>query len=96
MKQEQPEKVYNYEDCLDFYYENNIKINEFIYLEKNGCDAFGKTLEEIKNLGIDFLRKKIHPEDLERCTNLIMKFATKKMKIKRFHITIGLKQITNT
>ncbi|WP_010177322.1 LuxR C-terminal-related transcriptional regulator [Aquimarina agarilytica] len=65
------------EDFLGFYHENDINTIELLYLEEKGCEIYGKTLEEIRALGPAFLAEIMHPEDIERCVNLLTEFAKK-------------------
>lgn len=63
------------DNFLGFYHENDKDTINLLYLEEKGCQLYGKTLEEIQQAGPEFLKEIMHPEDLERCVNLLLKFA---------------------
>ena len=64
------------EDFLGFYHENDKETIHLLYLEEKGCQLYGRTLEEIQEAGAEFLADIMHPEDIPRCVNLLLDFAT--------------------
>ncbi|WP_375562820.1 LuxR C-terminal-related transcriptional regulator [Bernardetia sp. OM2101] len=72
------------EDFLGFYHENDKDTINLLYLEEKGCQMYGKTLKEIQEAGAEFLTDIMHPEDLKRCVNLLLKFAAQNDESKTF------------
>jgi len=66
------------ENFLGFYHENSIETIELLFLEDKGCKIYGKTMEEIREAGAEFLAEIMHPDDIPRCINLLFEFAAKK------------------
>ena len=68
----------NIDTFLGFYHENDIETLAITYLEENGCDVLGTSLENIQKSGADFLKECIHPNDLLNSIELLNDFASKK------------------
>lgn len=66
------------ESFLGFYHENDINSIQLLYLEEKGCEIYGKTLKEINAIGPEFLQEIMHPDDINRCVNLLLEFANSK------------------
>jgi len=62
------------DDFLGFYHENDLETIELVSLEKKGCDMYGKSLEEIRKAGPEFLAEIMHPDDIEPCISKLIAF----------------------
>lgn len=71
------EKTYTEEGFLGFYHVNSIEDGSFLYLDKAGCQMHQKSLEQIQKMGVVFLEECMHPDDIDRCLNLLSDFAEK-------------------
>ena len=60
-----------------FFHVNKINDASILYLDEAGCNLFGLSLEEIEQMGSDFLLHYMHPDDRERCVALLSDFVAK-------------------
>lgn len=61
-----------------FFHINKIEDASIVFLDKAGCELFGKSMEEIQSKGAEFLLECMHPDDIERCVGLLTEFAEKR------------------
>ena len=61
-------------DFLGVYHEHHAHDFSFRYLEEKGCELLGRSLQELKRLGLALLAQLIHPEDFQRCATQLLTF----------------------
>ena len=58
-----------------FFHINRMEDASIVYLTEEASELFGIPLEEIRKMGPEFLAKVMHPEDVERCLELLAEFV---------------------